>query len=436
MSTPSNPDNGPSFGGQHSTALAISTVIVFLGSAGSRVLGLVREQLAAGNFGTGNDIAAFTVADNLNTLLFDLLVNGMLQAAFVPVLALLAIGEAAQRGHLRRVGGTLLVLVGGAGLVVAMVGIAAAPAGVSLITAIGGNELIRGEDARQLAIDCTRLILISLPFLGAAAILSAMLYAREKPSGPALAAIARNGAIVVGILIFGDAMGVRSMALGVVAGAISMVVLLLHAARRNNATPHLVCDLHDPAVHRVLRLAVPVFAGLLVSAAVVILDRNLAWRAEENAVGAMRYATTLVQLVLGLVAAAVSIAALPRLAQAHASAAENPSGFDRELSRSLALVTSLMIPAVVALGVLSRPIVRLLFEHGATDRDASRMIVTALLLYLPGHLVVAWDQVLIFAFYAQQNTILPVTVGVIAAGAYSLTALALFDRHGMAGLVI
>ena len=67
--------------------IALAALILMLGNVLSRVLGLVREQLAAGLFGTGDEIAAFTVADNIQTLLFDLLASGALQAALIPVLA-------------------------------------------------------------------------------------------------------------------------------------------------------------------------------------------------------------------------------------------------------------------------------------------------------------------------------------------------------------
>src|SRR4051794_4534731 len=71
--------------------IAAAAFLIMAGSLGSRVLGLVREQLTSGLFGAGNEIAAFTVADNVNTLLFDLMVSGMLEAALVPVLALWAL---------------------------------------------------------------------------------------------------------------------------------------------------------------------------------------------------------------------------------------------------------------------------------------------------------------------------------------------------------
>jgi putative peptidoglycan lipid II flippase len=102
----------------------------------------------------------------------------------------------------------------------------------------------------------------------------------------------------------------------------------------------------------------------------------------------------------------------------------------------LEFVTFLMVPAVVGLAVLARPTVSLLFEHGQTGPAQADLIVVALLAYLPGHLLAAYDQVLIFAFYARQNTILPVLVGIGAVGVYAVVALTLVDRYGMLGLVI
>jgi len=416
------------------TGLVMAAAIIFVGNAASRVLGLVREQLAAGMFGAGDRIAAFTIADNLNTLLFDLMSSGMLQAAIIPVLAILAVVGIRQTDQFRRATGTLLALALAAGAVVAIVGVVAAPAFVSLMTALANDAEVRGPAARNLAIQCTRIILPGLPFLAGATVLMASLFALQRPVGPAIGATCRNVAVVLSILLLGDRWGVRSMAAGVAAGAVIMFAIQAIALHRNHALPSISLDLRNAEVTRVFQLFAPVFLGLLVSSAVVVLDRNLAWGAQEDAVGAMRYATSLVQLVLGLVAAAVSLAALPRLSRSFASG--DVEGFNDGLCRALALVSILIIPAVFALGALGRPIIGLLFEHGETDARASRLILIALIAYLPGHLLAAYDQVLIFAFYARQNTVLPVTVGVAASSAYVVFAFALVDRFEMAGLVV
>jgi putative peptidoglycan lipid II flippase len=191
----------------------------------------------------------------------------------------------------------------------------------------------------------------------------------------------------------------------------------LPALARAGALPTLRLDLRHPAVRRIGLLYLPVFLGLLVSTVQVVVDRNLAWRAEADALGAMRYATTLVQSVLGLVAAAISLAALPTLA-GHFTG-KDEGAFSRTLESALRYVTILIVPAVFGMAVLARPLVALLFEHGETGSAEASSISIVLLGYLPGTLFAAFDQVLIYAFYARQSTWTPVLVGVAASGATS-----------------
>ena len=57
-----------------------------LGTAISRVMGLVREQVFAGLFGASNSTDAFNAAFRIPNLLRDLFAETALSAAFVPVL--------------------------------------------------------------------------------------------------------------------------------------------------------------------------------------------------------------------------------------------------------------------------------------------------------------------------------------------------------------
>ncbi|MEZ4506081.1 MAG: lipid II flippase MurJ [Thermomicrobiales bacterium] len=202
--------------------------------------------------------------------------------------------------------------------------------------------------------------------------------------------------------------------------------------RRAHLRPQPGFDRSMPEIREIGQLYLPVFLGLIVSAIVVIVDRNLAWRAETDAVGAMRYATTLAQLVLGLVAA-VSLAVLPQLSYHHAN--DDDGGFRDKLVQALSLITVLLIPAVVGMAVLAKPIVALLFEHGETGPEgvpANRGRIAAL---PPGHLLAGYDQVLIFSFYARKNTLLPVaTVSSRARVTWSSRS-ACSDRYQMRGLV-
>lgn len=421
-------------GSRKGGGIAIAALILMLGNVLSRVLGLVREQLAAGLFGTGDDIAAFTIADNLQTLLFDLLASGALQAALIPVLAQWAAPALGKRHELRRVGGTLLVgvlvVVGFAVVLAEMY----APAVVGVLTRISGDELARGPETVDLTVRLVRIVLPAALLLCLATVLQAMLYAIEKVTAPALSTAVRNLAIVLVTALFGARWGVEAMAWGTVLGAALIILIQVPPLIRHGIMPVPAFDWRHPALRQMGALYVPVFLGLIVNSIAVIVDRGLAWGAGENAVGAMRYATTLVQLTLGIVAAAISLAALPTLARHFQQG--DAAAFRTTLGRALAMVTVLIFPATFALATLSDPISRLLFGYGATTEVGVNQISLALLGYLPGTLMAAYDQVLIFAFYSRQNTRLPVVIGVVAVLVYFFVALTLVDRFGMMGLVL
>lgn len=414
--------------------IALAALILMLGNVLSRMLGLVREQLAAGLFGTGDEIAAFTVADNIQTLLFDLLASGALQAALVPVLAQWAAPQAGTRHELSRIGGTLLVgvvaVVGG----LVLLGEVFAPQVVDGLILISGDDAARGPEAVELTIRLVRIVLPAALFLSIATVLQAMLYAVERVTAPALSTAVRNAAIVTMTALFGAAWGVEAMAWGTLLGAFLIILIQLPPLVRNGVLPSPSFDVRHPALRQMAALYIPVFLGLIVNSVAVIVDRGLAWGAGEHALGAMRYATTLVQLTLGIVAAAISLAALPTLAR-HFHARDSVA-YRTTLGRAMVMVTVLIFPATFGLAALSQPISALLFGYGATDEAGLSQISLALLGYLPGTLAAAYDQVLIFAFYARQNTRLPVAIGVMAVGVYFVVALALVDALGMMGLVL
>jgi putative peptidoglycan lipid II flippase len=404
--------------------------VLMIGVVLSRVLGLVREQVTSYFWGTTDAIAAFTIADNVHTMLFDLVISGMLQAALVPVLSAYAVSERLE--EFRRIVGALLVwvavVVGAVVVLVAM----AAPWVVWGMTALGGGEAARGAETFQLTIRLVRLIVPAVLLLAFSTVLMGALYALQRFTQPSLALSVRNAAIVACALLLGHSLGVTSLVVGVLLGAFGLAALQLWGLR--DCLPRLNLSLWHPAIRQIFLLYLPIFLGLFANTVALTVDRNLAWGVDPHALGAMRYATALNQMILGLVAAATSLAALPTLSRHHASG--NEDAYQRTLALGLKFVALLIFPTVLGMAALGWPIVTLLFYHGATDLEGARAIWIALLGYLPGTLFAAFDQILIFAAYARRNTQTPVLVGVLSVGVYFLVALALVRSLGMLGLVL
>jgi putative peptidoglycan lipid II flippase len=106
------------------------------------------------------------------------------------------------------------------------------------------------------------------------------------------------------------------------------------------------------------------------------------------------------------------------------------------LAFGLKLVLLLILPATVALFVLAKPIVALLFQHGAFTGADTEWTSLALRLYLLSLPLAAIDQPLVFAFYARKNTLTPNLVAVAGVVIYTIVALALIRPFGFIGLVL
>lgn len=65
--------------------IASSTLIVMIGWGMSIVIGLIRQRIIAGQFGTGYELDAFTAANVVPELIYTMLSGGALSFAFIPV---------------------------------------------------------------------------------------------------------------------------------------------------------------------------------------------------------------------------------------------------------------------------------------------------------------------------------------------------------------
>jgi len=389
--------------------------IVSLGNLASRILGFVRGIVKAYLFGGGGDVSALAVALRIPTMIYDLLVGGVLSSAFVPVFFDYVSPQ--RRSELWRLLSTLINIV----LLVL--------SGFVLLGEIFAPQLVWLQAGglspayQALAVDLLRLALPAVIFTSLASVLSGVLYALKRFTFPAFIGAAYNAAIILVALLLGRYWGVGSMALGTLVGAVLQVVIQVAGMR--DARLRFLLDLRHPAMRRIGQLYLPLVFGLAVAKVAEVLSYRLASGISDPAIGWMEYAAMVIQFPLGLVVAAVSIAILPTLSQQ--ARAEEIGPFRATLARGLRLVLSLVVPATVGLYVLAAPLVALIFERGDFAPLDTAATAEALRCSLLGLIAAAVDQPLIFAFYARKDTLSPSLVGVGTTLLYVLVAVAVWE---------
>ena len=411
----------PSAGG----LIARAAFVLMAGTILSRVLGLGREVVIAHLFGGGAQVDAFTIANHVSTIIYDLLIAGTVSAALVPVFSEYA-SDVKQRAEFGKVVSTILTVAGIFLLLsVALLEVAAEP----LVNFMGAGA---AAGTRSLALTMTQWVLPGVFFMGLSGVVMAAHYSLGRFVYPAFTSALFNASIIFAAFTLAGILGVKSLVLGMVAGAFAMLAMQAPGLRDIPLRPTLA--LGHPAVRKIFKLYAPVGLSVAVSSGALIIDRNLASQTGEGAISAMRYATTLVQFALGMVSAAISLASLPSLSQ-HFSRGDT-AAYKRTLAAGLRMVTVLVLPAAAGLAALAAPIVAVVFRHGAFNAANQNLTVLALLFYIPGLPFGAIDQVLIFAFYARKNTLTPVLVGIAAVGVYLTVALSTVNSVGMPGLVL
>jgi putative peptidoglycan lipid II flippase len=409
--------------------MARATGVIALGNVASRVLGLAREIILSDLFGAGAAVDAFNLAIIVPRGLYDLLIGGHVNSALVPVLS-----EYAARKDRRDLWELVNALLG---LVVIALSALILVLEIFAPQVIG---LVASDKATPEVIDqATDLLMITAPalfFLSLFAVLSGLLYALRRFTWPAFAASVFNGTIVLVTLIFAGSLGITAAALGWLVGAVVQLALQAPGLRDAHLSVKLRGVLAHPGVRRIGWLYLPVMASLALD---VLVNRpfsyHLASSTGEGSISYMTWATTLIQFPQGLVAIAISVAILPTLSRQTASAGSS-AAFKTTLGQGLRLATVLIIPATVGLFVLARPVVGLIFEHGEFNRTDTAFTALALRLYLLGLPFAAIDLLLVFAFYARQNTLTPALIGLISLVVYMVVAIFLLPWYSFFALMI
>ena len=389
-----------------SPSLTAAALIVAAGFLGSRLLGLLRSVIIAEAFGTEPELDAYWVAFRLPDLVFQLLAGATLASAFIPTFA----GVRSRDGEAAawRLASSVLNLVLLATLAFALAAFLLAPKLVPLLAPGLGEATGREAELNDLAVDLTRVMLISPVLFAISGMFMGILNARRHFLMPALAPMFYNLSIIAAALV---STNVDALAIGVVAGAALHLAVQLPDLRYAGMTYRFVADWRDAAVREVGRLMAPRMLGLAATQVnFYFVTIFFASTLGAGAISGLSFAWLITMTPLGIIGMAISTAAFPTLADQ--AARNDAAGMSDTLGRALRLIVFLSLPAGIGLALLSKPLVVVLLQRGAFDVESTRVTAQALLFYAPALFAHSGIEILSRGFYALGDTKTPVLFAV------------------------
>jgi putative peptidoglycan lipid II flippase len=392
----------------------------------SSAFGLVRNIYIAWVFGRGMEADAFLAAFQLPDMISYFLVGGAASITFVTILT--RYRDSGREDEGRRslsVILTTMFLVLGSAIVLA-----------EFLAPWYVRWWFNGFDAQKaaLCVSLTRILLPAQLCFFAGGLFGAVLLVRKQFNVQAVTPLIYNLGTIVGGILLVKRLGVSSLAIGTVAGAL-LGPLLLNAvfAWRAGVRYKPMLDWHDQGLREWIRLSLPLIVGVSLVTADNWIIAHFASRT-IGAISLMTYAKRLFTAPMAVLAQAAGAASMPFFASLWAK--ESRYEFATLVADSVSRVACLGLLVASAMVALGKPAIDLLFVGGRFSAADARECAGYFAVFSVSLFLWSAQSIYSRAFYAAGNTLAPMAAGTIITVISLPIYAALYRWYGAMGLAV
>lgn len=388
------------------SSILSAAVIIMVTYGLSHILGLVKSRLLISYFYGGNAalLDVYYASMIIPETVFQLLVMGALSAAFIPVFSNYL---ATDKKVAWKMAATTLNIVLGVFVVFCLV--------IFIFARPLSTMAAPGFSLGQIGImsNLLRVMLVAQLFFCVSGFLTGMIQSHQRFLIPAIAPLAYNLGIILGIIFLSSTLGIYAPAVGMIVGAGLHMLVQLPAALSLGFKPTLSFDLKIPGVFDVLKLMPPRALAMGIDQIEQFVAVILSSLLSAGSLSLFNVARLLYAVPTLLFGATIGQAALPSLSQMVAT--KDWDNFRKTLVDSCLQVIFLALPVCVLFIVLRIPIVRLVFGAKTFPWEATLLTGKTLAILMISAGFYAIMQLIIRAFYALHDTKTPLVIGLVAA---------------------
>lgn len=372
----------------------------------SRVLGFLRDMVAAYMFGASPGYDAFILAFRIPNLMRRLFAEGAFSQAFVPVLSEYQTKQSSSevQNFVNNITGNLMLVLG----IVTIIGIVCAPLFIYLF-APGFDT---AGPRHVLATNMLRLTFPYIFFISLTALAGSLLNTHGKFAVPAFTPVLLNISMIVASCYLAPHLDNPEMALafGVLLAGVAQLLFQVPFLLKMGLLPKPKINWQDKAVRKVLLLMPPALFGAAIYQITLLVDSLFASFLPAGSISWLYYADRLMEFPLGMIGVGLTTVILPSLAKHHARGLHNE--FSKTLDWGLRCVFLIGVPAMLGLFMLAGPLITTLFQSGKFSATDVLMTTQCLMAYALAVLGIMLAKIFSNAFYATQNIKTPVKISV------------------------
>lgn len=371
----------------------------------SRLVGLLRDRLFASHFGAGDTLDVYYAAFRIPDFVFNLLILGTLSVAFIPVFTEWLTRDAKKAFHIANTVLNFSFLMMSALCLL-----------LFFFAPVLTKFLVPGFSPEKLAetVVLTKIFLLSPVIFTVSNVFGSILNSQKKFLIANLAPVLYNCGIIFGLLVLYPAWGLQGLGWGVILGALlHLLVQILESVRFGYAWQPIM-DFKDLAVRKIGKLFIPRIFGLDTSQLSLLIGSVIGSFLAAGSIAVLNLANNLQAVPVGIFAISVAIAAFPALSEAFAI--KDLPGFVKILKNSIIQILFFIIPISILMLLFRAYLVRLVYGAGKFSWSNTILTFNTLGVFVFALFSQALLPLLARAFYARQNTKIPVAIGLVCMG--------------------
>lgn len=386
--------------------LTAAAMIIGVSSVGSRLLGIVRDRVLAGQFGASRELDVYYAAFRLPDTIYALVILGALSAGCIPLLS--EVLEKKGEKQAQAFASSVFVLFG---MVLVLFSSALALFAPMIVPAVFKG--FTTSEYQQL-ISLTRIMAWSPILLGLSSVAGSVLQVTKRYVMFALAPMLYNLGIILFAMLFVKRFGVMALGYGVVAGAFAHAFLQIKAITALGYLRTFDVRVFPSEWKQLLVLTGPRLFGLGVSQVSLTLMTAFAAMVGAGSISALQFATNIQSFPLGVFGLSIAMAAFPLLA--HAQTKQDDKTFRDVFSQAARQLLFFLVPSAAIFFLFRAQLVRLILGQGQFGWSDTIMTADALGILAMALVAQAFIPLFTRAFYAMQNTWLPFIVALLGEG--------------------
>ncbi len=369
----------------------------------AKALGLIRDSLTGAYFGTGIEADAFMLATKIPTTLFDVVIGGVISATFIPIFNDVLTKE--NKDEASVFANKFITMIIMATLIISLFGIIFSE---QLVSFMAPNF---DMPTHELAVRLTAIMFPMIIFTGIAFSFVGILQSYGEYNIPSIISLISNAAIIVYFIAFGKKFGVTGLAVTmIIAWSLQVAVQIPSLIKfRFRYRPNF--HLRDRHIWNAVLLALPMLVSTWVQPLYSLVNARFASHM-TGAYSSLEYANRLYIIVTGVFSFVVTNLIFPKLAKANAR--EDSGEAQMLINSSIKAIIIIIVPLMIGIILLSRPLTSIIYEHGELDSSSSAIVANALAWYSSGMIFLALNEVLSKAFFSMKKSVTPMINSIIS----------------------